>query len=290
MLETPLQRTKNVTIARLLLDAGATDDASRSDDNGTTALTRACESGGLPLVQLLIERKADINARNGSPLVAAADREDLGVLGALLASGTRVDRHGHRAVSRAAARGRPLAVQMLVSAGASPLPALMGACDHAHVRMLVEAAPEVVNMVDEHGNTAVLLWIRKWQARSVVLIQQLFSSSQRCGAVVNVNKRNAEGHSALDEALCKRYLEVVERLMMHGALICDSTVMKPFECIMHGASIVDDDQGLSACLRTIFEHALATGCFVQPTPPAVRMAACGDTDEEEPAVKRRRLG
>lgn len=65
-------------VAKLLLDHGANPQGGTSGENLTTPLHEAIESKNVSLIQLLIERGADVNAPNGdgheTPLHRACDR------------------------------------------------------------------------------------------------------------------------------------------------------------------------------------------------------------------------
>jgi ankyrin repeat protein len=294
----PLQSTRNYDIVRILLDAGA-KDSPFPRDSGTTALIEACKSGNLPLVRLLLEYQSRNNAISvdGDPLIVAAGLEKLDILKTLLAANPppEMDPYGDKALLRAAEHDNPSAMRVLVAAGADPLSALTSARNPACVKRLVEAIPDVVDMANEQGYTALMWWSKRSkmidnQNIKLALIRELLESSERCGIAVDVNKRNAEGLSALDEALGRRCLKTVRLLITHGAAIGATTVLEALRrttVSMNTSAPTPDDKRLSAYLRTIFKHALATGSFEQPAAP--RVAALGDVEEEEPALKRRRL-
>lgn len=80
----------NVELATFLLDAGANVDA-RTADRAETALMRASTSGKMPVLHMLLERKAEL------------DHEDRG---------------GQTALMKAAQAGRKSAAGLLIEAGA----------------------------------------------------------------------------------------------------------------------------------------------------------------------------
>lgn len=85
-----------VEIVRSLLDHGAEID--RQDGNARTALHWAVEDGNLPLVELLVARKAhlDLEQWNGdTPLTAAVRHEKREIAALLRAAGARTDVRNH---------------------------------------------------------------------------------------------------------------------------------------------------------------------------------------------------
>jgi hypothetical protein len=207
----------------------------------------------------------------------------------------------------------PHVIRALLAAGADPLltrnsgtTALMSTYDPVGVTLLVEAGPEAVNMVDNQGDTALLRWSRSSRndKKSPKAIRQLFAVSTRCGVSVDVNKRNIKGLSALDEALAATHSETVSLLMAHGATLNATTIIKPFQRVRRSKN---SDANINACLRTVLQHALDTGCFEQPAVEENEededekdedevededddddKTDDEETEEEEPAPKRRR--
>jgi ankyrin repeat protein len=292
----PLQRTQNLATARVLLNAGAKDTLS---PNGwvENALIRACRSGNLPLAELLLEHKSDVNAKTSlsTPLIAVAERGHLNVINTLLAADPPAlvdgrDLGGRTALAHAAAADQPLALQALLTAGADALlastsgaTALMEAASPACVKLLVEAAPEAMNMVDKQGGTALMRWCRSKDKKMLSLIQELFSSCETLRVSVDVNKRNAKGHSALDEALSVTNHPAVDLLMTRGVRLGGTTAIKPFQRVRRSKNA---DRNINTCLGTVLQHSLATGRFEQPTAP--RPAKREDVEEEEPVKKRKK--
>ncbi|KAK5058904.1 hypothetical protein LTR84_011168 [Exophiala bonariae] len=90
---TPLFQTENVDIARLLLEAGALPDLARDHENDT-ALSKAAQAGASNMVKLLLEYKADIEAKdvNGqTPLSLAARFGNLEMVKLLLDHGANLE-------------------------------------------------------------------------------------------------------------------------------------------------------------------------------------------------------
>lgn len=126
--ETPLMlaaRTGNADAVKVLLRAGATVDAKETW-NGQTALMWAAAAGHGPVVQALIDHRADIHARSNSgatPLLFAVRRGDLAAVRALLAAGADVKRarpDGATPLLVAVINGHEDLVDLLLDKGADP--------------------------------------------------------------------------------------------------------------------------------------------------------------------------
>jgi uncharacterized protein len=126
--ETPLMlaaRTGNVEAVAVLLRAGAHIDAKETW-NGQTALMWAAAAGHGPVVQALVDHRADIHARSNSgatPLLFAARRGDLAAVRALVAAGADVKAarpDGATALLVAVINGHEDLVDWLLDKGADP--------------------------------------------------------------------------------------------------------------------------------------------------------------------------
>jgi ankyrin repeat protein len=108
----------------ILLNAGANIEAKTRIEE-KTALLLAADEGHADVVQVLLNRKADVNTRNRNgqtPLMLAAAGGHLEVVRALLAHGADVtvqDRFANTALRNAEKYGGPTIAQLLRSAGAS---------------------------------------------------------------------------------------------------------------------------------------------------------------------------
>jgi ankyrin repeat protein len=126
--ETPLMlaaRTGITEAVKALLTAGAEIDAKETW-NGQTALMWAAAAGHGPVVQLLIEHRADIHARSNSgatPLLFAARRGDMAAVHALVAAGADVKAarpDGATPLLVAVINGHEDLVDFLLDKGADP--------------------------------------------------------------------------------------------------------------------------------------------------------------------------
>jgi ankyrin repeat protein len=126
--ETPLMlaaRTDSVATVKALLTAGAKIDAKEAW-NGQTALMWAAAAGYAPVVQLLIDRHADIRARSNAgttPLLFAVRHGDIATVRVLLAAGADVKEKrpdGATPLLVAVINGHADLVDVLLEKGADP--------------------------------------------------------------------------------------------------------------------------------------------------------------------------
>jgi outer membrane protein assembly factor BamB len=113
-------RKGDVVAVKKLLDAGA--DVNAATEYGATALHFAADKGHLDVVRLLVERKANVNARDkfysATPLTWAAMRKHAPVVGALLAGGAT----GGDGILQSAARSGDVELVKAVLASSKPKP------------------------------------------------------------------------------------------------------------------------------------------------------------------------
>jgi ankyrin repeat protein len=277
-----------------------------------TALMSACTRADdcFELVEVLLEHGFDANAADeeGTPLLYASYFGHLGIMRALLSAKTpaQVDQQtsdGLTALFAATSNSQAAAVALLLSAGASPLITdvsgyvpLMGASEPATVRLLVEAAPDTVELQDDMGRTALMNMSSRVHAREAV--EALFEAAAGQGVAVAVEHADHRGDTALHMAMFARNPGVVALLLERGAEARgvgsggSTTLMKPFldaplivlGPAAEGVGPPEEDAAGSACLRLVLDRLrdLLQGCAAK----AAGTAVVGDV--ELPAAKRRR--
>jgi ankyrin repeat protein len=119
-------RDGDVFAVRYFLDAGMNPDAADSD--GKTPLVAAAEKGRLEIVQLLLNKGAKVDLRDGkyraTPLIWASLGGHEAIAELLLARGAdpkiKEQKQGVDALIAASARGRTKLVKLLLDHGANP--------------------------------------------------------------------------------------------------------------------------------------------------------------------------
>ena len=125
---TPLHaaiRGRHVEVVRYLVERGA--DVNARDRDGASALNYAAWWGPAEVVALLVDGGADVrtdvDGRGRSPLHMAALRDQAGIAALLIARGASVDGHhpdGYTPLHIAVSRGQPAVVRALLDGGADP--------------------------------------------------------------------------------------------------------------------------------------------------------------------------
>jgi len=122
-------RNNYIEIVKALIAAGAKIEArtAKTDGNagGATPLIMAAEKGNIDFINVLIEKHANVNAKNNAgwtPLMEAAVGGHIDVMQALIAKGADVNAKrddGWTVLMEAAYGGSPDAVKVLIKAGAN---------------------------------------------------------------------------------------------------------------------------------------------------------------------------
>jgi ankyrin repeat protein len=223
---TALHLTDDVEIARMLIGAGATD---ARDNDGYTAMMRACNVGVPDLLKVLLEHGFDVNAvsNTGTSALMIAARNSPSTLQVLLSANPPPDMNkkcsrGYTALRYAAEQGSYEAVEMLLNAGADPTLAdlcgitpLMQACDPETVRLLVNAAPDSVHRRCEIGRNA-LSYLSEKPLTSDALVS-LLECDSAYNLCLDVNAANDVGDTTLHFAMGDANVVAVELLLEKGA-------------------------------------------------------------------------
>jgi len=222
--------------ARILIEAGA--DVNAVSPMGRTALHNAAAvSGGAPIVKMLLEKGAKVDARDnltgipviptgggkGTPLIEAARVGDLASAEMLLRAGADVNATDFRnatPLSEAALYGRKDMVKLLLDRGANttqavtvskhPLLSLAVMGGNVEVARVLLNANAPVNAADTNGVTP-LMWASFSDRMNVRMVELLL----RAGA--DAKAKNKFGESALDWAAQRGDTAVTKILKGAGA-------------------------------------------------------------------------
>lgn len=216
-------RHGNLGMVRTLLDAGADIDArSKYNDTGLTAATAFCHAD---VALFLIERGADVNAKNSSygstPLILATECNDADVVRALIkgkANVNDINKQGATALTAAAVKGRVQIAETLLAAGAdinrsgtkveSPLFEAAQQGGDAMVKLLLDKGAEVNYRSIRNDWTPLMIAVaEKHESTSVLLIK----------AGADVNLPNEKGRTALMFAAIYGSVPITDLLLRNGA-------------------------------------------------------------------------
>jgi serine/threonine-protein phosphatase 6 regulatory ankyrin repeat subunit B len=230
-------------VVAALLAAGA--NVNRANNHGTTALNWA-SAEDTTIVEMLLAAGADVNQADNdgkTALMQATERGRTAIVEMLLAAGANVNRtnsYGETALMEASLMGHAVIVEMLVEAGADVnvtnndgktaldlagkkhfvvklltehmlFPAVH-AGDVAKTRLLLEKDFNLVNLVDENGETA-LAWAS--HRGDVDMVRLLLDY----GADVNIAPKS--GWTALMAASERGHVAVVKMLLRNGVFYND---------------------------------------------------------------------
>ena len=227
-------RVGDVQSARLLLDAGA--NPNDADAWGVSAMVLAAHSGYRDLVELLLDRGADVNAAAAgfTALHEAIMRRDEKLVATLLARGADVNLRlrawtperrssddfnfapslvGATPFWLAARFNEPPVMRLLVEHGADPLFVHRVEYYQADIndRRTVAATPLLAATGIGGGRAWVPLKPAEREPRMLETVKLAIELG------VDVNAANADGRTALDAAQALKYESVVKFLTEHGA-------------------------------------------------------------------------
>jgi ankyrin repeat protein len=214
----------DVAKVRALLDSGLSPDTHIDyGDNFETPLMKAARSGTVEIARLLLDRGADVNARDGeqtTALEAAISREQTAMVALLLerkADPNSVNKYMQSALSNAAAAGNLEVTEMLLKAKANPqlpglvlTPMMFGAFagNTDLIRLLARYGANVNYASKETGQSALTSAITAGKPEAVAVLIEL-------GA--NVNQKTPDGDTPLKMARNGDQDDVVAMLKAAGA-------------------------------------------------------------------------
>jgi ankyrin repeat protein len=206
------------------VDVNETGAVDRVDGLGMTALQWACERGHLEIVQLLLEKGADVNAQGGAygtnTLQAAVEGGYLEIVQLLLEEGADINSQGSyygNALQLAAGDGKLEIVQLLIEKGAdinSPagyygnaLQLAAGQGKLEIVQLLLEKGADVNAQDRAYGNTLQAAV----EGGYLEIVQLLLEKG------ADINSQGSYYGNTLQAAVEGGYLEIVQLLLEKGA-------------------------------------------------------------------------
>lgn len=205
-----------------LLKAGA--KVNKQNSRNKTALHFAVQRGNGPIVRMLVEAKADVNAKDGtfgfSPLMWAAREGKVEIIDMLINAGANLhekDADGRNVLLHAAEGGKPEAIRRFLELGFSAnemvesdgRTALITASRSAEsLKILIEAGAKVNAVTKFLHFTALYIAAQNGYTESVKLLIDN-------GADVNLS--DSDGRSPLNRAIAGKHQEVIDLLKKAGA-------------------------------------------------------------------------
>jgi len=204
-------KNDDIELAKLLIEKGA--DVNIAGEYGKTPLIVAAEKGHKDIVQLLIDRGA--NVAGNHILIWAIENNHVDFAKLLIESGAKVnakDIFGKTPLSMAAKKGHKDIVELLIEQGANVDgdPILIWAIENNHVdwlNFLIEKNANV-NVQDNSGKTPLIIAA---QSGHTEVVQLLIDRD------ANVNVQDNYGNTPLSMAAEKGNKEIVKLLIEKGA-------------------------------------------------------------------------
>lgn len=217
----------HIESVKALLKAGA--DVNLRDDYDDTALTWATGKCHTAIVQVLIDKSADVNAQNkgygSTSLMMAAECNDVVSIKALLGKGANLNVKNHlgmTALGAATFKGRTETVKILLDAGATanevwtkgetgPLYYAAMKGNDPIVKLLIAKGADVNIRPDRTGGwTPLMIAAAEGHPTTVSILIK---------AGANANATNKFGRTALMFASGYGYTDIAKQLLDHGAQI-----------------------------------------------------------------------
>jgi ankyrin repeat protein len=295
-----------VDVVRVLLDAGVEDEVYAYN----TAALIAIQDDDIEILRLLLERfpNNDVEEYNDESLLLAAttanNLEAVRLIISMRAPGlvNLQDTWGCTTLFYA---GKPDMVQLLLDLGADPrvvdedgFSPLVSYSEAGRVRVLLDAAPDVLERKDLKGRTPLMhMSCRRYKGEQLI---ELFQYCEEHNLDACVNSTDINGDTALHLAMASGYVPTVKLLLEKGAkvLCADSrsmtTLMKTLIdpailSSMYGSLDMDladiEDTDRSKCLKALLDAVLLCGSGAA----GVNGEAVGATETtDQPAAKRRK--
>jgi ankyrin repeat protein len=228
--KTPLHYVKSPAVARMLLEAGAPDV---KDNSGYTPLMWLCRIGcDDDTLRLMLdpEYNLDVNAVHFGRTLLTISLINVNMsLFSILCAHPSVDvsmkdaRYGETVLHLACSVTEAYVVKILLDAGADPHEedrfgntSLNGAYDDSEiVRLLVEAAPEVVYHRNRQNQNVLIYFCSR--NCDINVLEDLFVCSDRCNVPIDVNVQDLNGDTALHVAMKHLNDETARLLLFKGA-------------------------------------------------------------------------
>lgn len=282
-------RAGDAATLRILIANGADVNAADPVSGGRTALHWAVKEGKKEIIPILLEAKANIEAKDRvgkTPLTVAAEGRDTEVVKMLVEKGADVnarDQIGGSPVLWASGLGSPDVVKYLIEKkadvnvvdvnGLSPLLWAAGIGSPESVEALVKAGAKVDVADKMSGDTAVMRAARTGKVESLKAL---------LGAKPEVNGKNNLGHTPFMLAAMSGNVEKLEMLKAAGADVAAKDV-RGWNALDYANNRIDAEKAkVVAYLAPIVP---ASGAAASQTPAAPKTTPVGGAEAPKPAAQ-----